>query len=64
MIKQIIIIFYILFTVITGLAFAAFDSLNEPLIFDINRPFYYYIRYNKETSSVSLFEGRVNMPEV
>lgn len=30
----------------------------------IDRPFYYYIRYKKETSIVSLFEGRVNVPEV
>ncbi|CAL1686962.1 unnamed protein product [Lasius platythorax] len=34
------------------------------LQFNVDRPFYYYIRYNKETSIVSLFEGRVNAPEV
>ncbi|KAL6443969.1 hypothetical protein ACFW04_001738 [Cataglyphis niger] len=30
----------------------------------IDRPFYYYIHYNKETLTLPLFEGRVNVPEV
>lgn len=34
------------------------------LQFNINRPFYYYIRYKKNTSIVSLFEGRVNVPKI
>jgi len=36
-----------------GISFAEFFPLTS-----------YYIRYNKETSIVSLFEGRVNVPEV
>lgn len=32
--------------------------------FNINRPFYYYIRYNEKTSFISLFEGRINVSEV
>lgn len=31
------------------------------LQFNVDRPFYYFIRYNKE---ISLFGGRVNVPEV
>lgn len=54
--------FYILFTVIYGVGSSIFS---EPLIFDVNRPFYYYIGYKKETSFVSLFDGfRVNMREI
>ncbi|XP_025269799.1 serpin B6 isoform X4 [Camponotus floridanus] len=34
------------------------------LQFNINRPFYYYIRYKKNTSIVSLLEGRVNVPKI
>ncbi|KAG5305548.1 SPB10 protein, partial [Acromyrmex insinuator] len=34
-----------------------------PLIFDINRPFYYYIHHNDKTS-FALFKGRVNVPEM
>ncbi|XP_011861417.1 PREDICTED: antichymotrypsin-2-like isoform X3 [Vollenhovia emeryi] len=32
--------------------------------FKVDRPFHYYIRHNEGTSSVSLFEGFVNVPEM
>ncbi|XP_018056884.1 PREDICTED: serine protease inhibitor 3/4-like isoform X4 [Atta colombica] len=39
--------------------------IRESLEFDVNRSFYYYIRYNNGgTSFVPLFEGLVNVPEM
>ncbi|XP_070523830.1 serine protease inhibitor 3/4 isoform X6 [Cardiocondyla obscurior] len=38
--------------------------ITEQLEFNVNRPFYYYIRYSEKDSPVSLFEGRVNKPEM
>ncbi|KAG5311913.1 SPB10 protein, partial [Pseudoatta argentina] len=38
--------------------------IDNPLEFDVNRPFYYYIRHNERTSFISLFEGYVNIPEM
>ncbi|XP_011347536.1 serine protease inhibitor 3/4 isoform X4 [Ooceraea biroi] len=36
----------------------------EQLVFDVDRPFHYYIYYNNWMSYISLFEGRVIMPEI
>ncbi|XP_011704357.1 PREDICTED: alaserpin-like isoform X3 [Wasmannia auropunctata] len=46
---------------VTALFGALSAQLSESLEFDVNRPFYYYIRHNERTSFVSLFEGRVNV---
>jgi len=55
-------IFYILFTAV----FVQLSSvtISNPLEFDVNRPFYYYIRHNEGTSFVSLFNGHVNNPKM
>lgn len=34
----------------------------EPTVFDVNRPFHYYIKYN--SPNVALFEGYIIEPKV
>ncbi|XP_018347602.1 PREDICTED: antitrypsin-like isoform X3 [Trachymyrmex septentrionalis] len=37
----------------------AWINIEEPVVFNVNQPFYYHIYYNGRASSISLFEGSV-----
>ncbi|KYN05708.1 PREDICTED: antitrypsin-like isoform X5 [Cyphomyrmex costatus] len=50
-------------TVMMALLEVAWINIAEPIIFNVNRPFYYHIHYNGETLSIPLFEGYVKSPE-